>query len=528
MRILLSFGLGFLSICCLLHSANLFAGPPQPGPQAPQTKYLIRRITDTDDNGNIDDVKPQIWGTSLVWESGPRGDYDSKQVMFHNPSLNHPLGNIGLGSKMYTPIGAGGNYHLASDRVAWVEDVGGQADLFTSDGLSLTNLSQTSGFNERYPRVAGTRTLYYTQGGLAIDDGINQQLVTPSAGYQLYGRYQANDDYLVYLERPQNNIETGHVLKAYHFDTQVSTSLTNTNQYPNQQWTINGDTEYYQNPNFSIDGSDVYWAATYTADGPYYDNHEIYSYDLAVGPSSYTQVTQNSVDDIFPRAAGGRAAWHQKHVADDPNSTASIILREGGVNAVIEQDAGVIRGLSDSRLVWSNSTDSYTHVLRDGTIYDANSHLGTSGGQYRIVDVSGPNYALTHADYSSDHSTYEWEVFAGYFVGPGAVLTGLDLSYEDFNAHSLRNADMRLTNLEGTLLDDADLRGADLTGATGLEYAIGPAYFSHETLLPAYFNAHDAGWTYQTPEPSGCVAMLVGLLVLGAARIRRRSDCCEV
>jgi len=87
---------------------------------------------------------------------------------------------------------------------------------------------------------------------------------------------------------------------------------------------------------------------------------------------------------------------------------------------------------------------------------------------------------------------------------------------------------MRLTNLEGTLLDDADLRGADLTGATGLEYAIGPAYFSHETLLPAYFNAHDAGWTYQTPEPSGCVAMLVGLLVLGAARIRRRSDCCEV
>ena len=377
MRKLLAFGLSTLSVCCLLHSANLFAGPPQPGPQAPQTKYLIRRISDTDDNGNIDDGFSKISGTSLVWRSGPRGDYESQQVKFYNPSLNHPLGGVGLGSKLYTQGSVGkGNYHLSSagDRVTWMEDVSGQADIFSSDGISIQNLTQTTGLNEGHPRaLRETLSTYFQQSEIIINDGGISQKINSSPGHYIWGRYVANDDYLVYLERPWITSEKGHQLKAYNFDTQLTTTVTNANN----QWTINGDSEYYQRPNFAIDGTDVYWAATYTADGPYYDNHEIYSYDLAVGPSSYTQVTQNGVDDFFPQAAGGRAGWYQKHVAGDPNSNTSIILREGGVNAVIEPDAGILKGLSGSRVIWSNSNGNYTHVLRDGTVFDQNTHLGT-------------------------------------------------------------------------------------------------------------------------------------------------------
>ncbi len=101
------------------------------------------------------------------------------------------------------------------------------------------------------------------------------------------------------------------------------------------------------------------------------------------------------------------------------------------------------------------------------------------------------------------------------------MLTGRDVSYEDFSAHGLRGAEMRLTNLEGVLLDDADLRGANLTGATGLEYAIGPAFFSHETIFPNSFNPHEAGWTFVTPEPSTLLLTMLGLLALSGHARRR-------
>ncbi|MDG2208025.1 MAG: pentapeptide repeat-containing protein [Pirellulales bacterium] len=498
---------------------TILAGPPQPGPQAPQSKYLIRRISDTPDDGDIDDVNPKISGTSLVWQSGPRGDYDSQQVKFYNPSLSHPLGGVGLGSKMYTPISAGGNYHLSSagDRVMWMEDIGGQADIFSSNGVSIANLSQ-SGVKETHPRSLDTRSTYLQSGNIVIHEGNSQHQVVASPGYHIGHRYAATDDYLVYLERPNNNVETAHLLKAYHFDTQTTQTLT----YHAFDYTVAGNTEYYQRLNFAIDGSTVYYAASYDFYGPAHDDHEIYTYDLSVGDSSLTFISSDGVDDIFPQAAGGRAAWYKKHIPDDPNSSASIILHEGGTSSVLESDGGVLWGLSDSRVVFSNSIGEQ-FVLANGIVVDKDTHLGTVVNQYSIVDVSGQNYALTRAEHSANHSSHEWEVFAGYFIGPGAVLTGLDLSYEDFSAHSLRNADMRLTNLEGVLLDDADLRGADLTGAVGLDYAIGPAYFSHETIFPTSFNPHEAGWTFVSPEPSALLMLLLGsLFVIPGVRRRHR------
>ena len=37
---------------------------------------------------------------------------------------------------------------------------------------------------------------------------------------------------------------------------------------------------------------------------------------------------------------------------------------------------------------------------------------------------------------------------------------------------------------------------AELTGALGLESAIGPAFFPHETIFPTSFNPHEASRYY--------------------------------
>ena len=82
------------------------------------------------------------------------------------------------------------------------------------------------------------------------------------------------------------------------------------------------------------------------------------------------------VVSVTALALGFGISFNLPVVAGDPNSTASIILREGGVNTVIEQDGGVVWGLSDSRLVWSNSTHATTHAsptnLTSTTIPTAN------------------------------------------------------------------------------------------------------------------------------------------------------------
>ena len=136
--------------------------------------------------------------------------------------------------------------------------------------------------------------------------------------------------------------------------------------------------------------------------------------------------------------------------------------------------------------------------------------------------VDNENFTFTLAAINDDIL----EIWAAYYIGPGAMLTGIDFTEEKIAGLNLNWADLRMVDLTRVDVTETNFSGSDLTGAIGLEYAYGLAIYSHETIFPDDFNAVDAGWIYQTPEPSGCAAMILGLLALGVTRNRRRNLCC--
>jgi hypothetical protein len=84
----------------------------------------------------------------------------------------------------------------------------------------------------------------------------------------------------------------------------------------------------------------------------------------------------------------------------------------------------------------------------------------------------------------------------------------------------LINGDLRFTSLRSALIQGTNFSGSDLSGATGLEYAIGQAIYSHRTLLPAGFDPVAAQWSYVTPEPRSVVLCVLGILAILSARRR--------
>jgi hypothetical protein len=319
-------------------------------------------------------------------------------------------------------------------------------------------------------------------------------------------------DYLVYLK----NKTAPQELWAYQLSTNAHTRLTNTNW----NWTIsemnNGIT------NFDIDGTRVVWAASYPDQGAIYADYDIYSYDLSVGPSSYYQVTKNATEDYMPRVAGGRLFW-----TGQDESPLQMKIYEEKNGAPVHFADGALIGASETTVAWGDFSGSQVHAKVLGKEFNITvPHQASSSVivSMNTTDkgVDNENFTFTLAAINDDIL----EIWAAYYIGPGAMLTGIDFTEEKIAGLNLNWADLRMVDLTRVDVTETDFRGADLTGATGLEYAIGPAFFSHETILPTYFNAHDAGWIYQTPESSGCAAMILGLLTLGVTRNRRRNRCC--
>jgi MYXO-CTERM domain-containing protein len=287
-----------------------------------------------------------------------------------------------------------------------------------------------------------------------------------------------------------------------------------------QEYTRLSDPNYHWNVrSVDIEGNQVVWSASYSDNGPEYEDWEIYTYHLLEGPTSYEQVTQNSVSDIDPRTNGESAAWLTGVFEDGFLTTDQLITNEGGVHNVIAESNYFREFVYDDVIAW---TIHYSEAaggalrIRDGNDeYQFSEHAGAY-----YLQVDGKNLAWMESDVPPGDPNGDFEIWAAYYIGRSAVLTGLDLSLMDLSDEPLFGADLRYTDLRSALIEGTDFRGADFTGATNLEYAIGQAIFSHQTILPEYFNAHDAGWSYVTPEPTALLLALFGLALL--PRRRRR------
>jgi hypothetical protein len=158
--------------------------------------------------------------------------------------------------------------------------------------------------------------------------------IEPAGLSQMFFPVEISGNYFVYTKQTTSAQE----LWGYHFPSQTKTLLTD----PNYTWTLHPSLTI----DVDLDGSQVAWSASYGDNGPLYADYEVYTYDLALGPSSYRQVTQNDIDDNAPRIAGDRLAW----MAETAGLPAIMLEQAGNVESVGE---GYLIGLSDTTIAWS-------------------------------------------------------------------------------------------------------------------------------------------------------------------------------
>ncbi len=479
--------LAILLVCFAGFMGPALAGPPQPGPNQPPTKYITRQLT----YASGSDWAPDINGTNVFWWHGSEpGPY---QTLLIDPTVDDQIPQtVGIDVATTTK-------EITDKYLYWSKmDAGGKFDTYRAEiksPLNAQNINNTPNESEALGIAAGEGISWVTEAHTFQLWHNGQTIDLPNSDGGFMGNYDRNnsDSYVLYRQGPLDNEK----LWAYDIQAQQSTLVSD----PTYTWRLAGGP--------SIDGSKVMWSASYSENGPQHDDYEIYSYDLIQGAASYQQITHDDFDNLYPKMVDDRVLYIQHQ----SNQNASMILEDGSGTSVLSQTAGNGHDLSKSTAAWKE-IDGSIKALTNGVLFSiAPATTGSSS-----FSLSGANIAWDAEDAQNDY-----QVYAAYYIGPGAVLTGLDLTLEELSEFSLFNANLQYTDLRSALIEETDFRGADFTGATNLQYAIGQAIYSHQTILPEYFNAHDAGWTYVTPEPGALLLALLGIIALGSCRRRRRA-----
>jgi MYXO-CTERM domain-containing protein len=461
------------------------AGPGNPNdPNVSTSTYILMQLT----NNETDDQHAVISGTNVAWRNAGDGNsYPS--VMLRNPTKYGQVHqNLGSHTIVSTSL------NIDENIVAFSK----HGEVHISDGNDPVNISQSFSNPDDFPQIAYPFVTYRS-------DLVGMQLYNIKHGTtsDLPGGNSANR--LTFYDKGNNEYGAYHVyveavggdcdIWAYDLLSDEVTQVTNNNQ----QWNIH---------DIDVKGDHVVWSANYDDSAPTAADYEIYGYHLDVGPSSYTQISQNDLEDHYPQTNGQVVLWQEETPASNPDN---LMIHQNGTTSLFAQ-SGTRVNIDETTIAWIDplSPSGGMRVQTDGVDYDFSSFAGS----YSYFAISGKNIVWSEWDGNDD------EIWAAFWGGSNAILTGLDLSLINLGGLQLTDADLRFTSLRSALIEGTDFRGADLTGATSLQYAIGQAIFSHETILPAYFNAYDAGWTYVTPEPSTLLLALFGLALL--PRRRRR------
>ena len=515
------------------------------------SQYYIKQLTDND----ADDQYPVISGTNVAWNGNIDFEHleDESDIVIYNPTLFGSVpkvlatGNALVGlSESWATWTMGLNQDNPQQIDQGHEYVFANNNPFAPGAAKVTAYPSDPWEYKYMPKIWGQKIVYATHPDL------NNSL-------PFYSDQRSDFDLYVWdiskphqpdhatdpnpLKLAENNVRTGWSPKgrvghdisgklpgdSYTMNTTSHVVYRTEGPMGDEVWAFDLYEQEYtrlSDPNYhwnvrsvDIEGNQVVWSASYSDNGPEYEDWEIYTYHLLEGPTSYEQVTQNSVSDIDARTNGESAAWLTGVFEDGFLTTDQLITNEGGVHNVIAESNYFREFVYDDVIAW---TIHYSEAaggalrIRDGNDeYQFSEHAGAY-----YLQVDGKNLAWMESDVPPGDPDGDFEIFAAYYIGRSAILTGLDLSLMDLSGEPLFGADLRYTDLRSALIEGTDFRGADFTGATNLEYAIGQAIFSHQTILPEYFNAHDAGWSYVTPEPTALLLALVGLALL--PRRRRR------
>jgi hypothetical protein len=461
------------------------AGPGNPNdPNVSTSTYIILQLT----NNDVDDSFPVISGNNIAWRQSAANNVNS--IMLRNTSeFGNFVQTLATGSTINS------RQNLWGTQVVWSE----AGDVWIGDGTSpATAITNTANQDEYLQKIWNQHVAFTSnESGLQVWDGQNILTVPngdPLDEHSISGTLAA---------QPNNN--TSHVL--YRNKAEAGESKIWAYDVYNQQQTLLNDPAFdWSIEDIHIEDTQAVWAASYSDNGPQYADSEIYAYDLAQGASSYQQVTQNDIYDAGPLTNGEDIVWLQAVVKSGP---VSLMHYQNGTTSTLA-DSSEIRGyvLSDPTVAWTQGSDSsaadYDFIVRTGNVdYNFTAHAGAAR-----IEISEKNLVWEEYD---DNDT---EIWAAFFVGPYAQVAGMNFGLFDFSGFQMMNANLQFTDLRSALIEGTDFRGADFTGATSLEYAIGQAIYSHLTILPEGFDAQAAGWNYVTPEPSAVLLALLGLALL--------------
>lgn len=381
---------------------------------------------------------------------------------------------------------------ISGSRAVWQRKFSSDFEIYAYDGSGVLQLTN-NGTDDSEPEISGDRVVYLGGPDVMCYDfstGATTNL-SNDAGWQRDPRIDGNWVYWFEWDAAESNVELVRLDLATGTRTNISDNAVK-NDHNSQS-------------NFNILGDRAVWIAWNGASSQIHFNDGAATRILGADPgTTYFKpcVTSTHVVWLESSALGNFIAVHDGSVTTriDVTIESSVEDLRAGASGICltRSNPGTVAGstqldtflfdpatlaittvadgptheqypeMGDGVVVWAqdaaSGTDAYIMVrdLATGATEEVSEAVWHDG----FPEVSGRNVLWSGYDFGRSG---EVEVFIAYWLGAGAMLSGVDLSGED---------------LSGLLFTGADLRGAVLTGATLDSGALAGATIDAATLFP--------------------------------------------
>ena len=381
---------------------------------------------------------------------------------------------------------------ISGSRAVWQRKFGSDYEIYAYDGANVLQLTN-NGTDDTNPEISGDRVVYLDATDVLCYDfatGTTSNL-SNDAGWQQDPRIDG--DWVYWFE--WDAVDLNKELIRMNLSTGNRTNISDNTR--NNQWNSES--------NFSIAANRAAWIALNGSSSEILFNDGSTTVTLGNDPAktySEARVTESLVLWHESSTAGNYIAVYDgsttSRVDVTANPTGNLAVGPSGI-CLTRSFAGATEGstqldlfvldpstLAITTLASSPNHEDYpgvgdgvvawvegpapglndTQIKAHDLLADTTETVSVAGWVNEYTRISGRN--IVWRGYDFDISG-EIEVFIAYWLGEGAVLTGLDLAGEDLSGH---------------LFTGADLRGADLSGAVHDAGALAGAWIDADTLFP--------------------------------------------
>jgi len=438
---------------------------------------------------------PSISGSKVVFETR---NFFENRVYLYDGSTAQELAAIG-----YTD----GSPRISGSNVVWTgidfeegedDTVAGNEDIFVYNGTTeqVTNLSMNNGVSDWGARISGSNVIWVSEGDGGgedlyfddIDDGDAARILTALGSMDATPELSGSN--VAWVE--------GSEFEEIYYYSGAHDEITLLSSLGYVTWPI------------AISGQNVAWTSMESEvmffDGANFDGENPEPEVIAQGFESGFEV----------QISGANIAWSDWPPPYDGFDD-QIFFYDGEEVHQLTDNSGHHRELdiSGSNIVWrGRESNSDTEIY----FFDGTETIQVTDNE---VDddspkISGRNFTWIH----EGPTGAEW-VYVAYWLGPGAVLEGVDLEHADLEGRDLSGSDLRRAAFADANIGSTDFSGADLSEATGLGATHGdPRPFYDDATIFTNFDPEENEWTY-VPEPSAALSTAAALFALGGLRRRR-------